>query len=299
MDPEKPSGINKWTLPAGSKVIDLALGRQHTLILVQEPYSIRSLWGAGSNHFGQLLSPHLGRSVVSLHRLYSSCDVLKVAVGMDHSVLLHENGTVSTAGWSSDGQCGRGHQEEQFNFNQSMEAFWDDTLVVDISAGADHSLALTESGQVYAWGNSEYGQCCNGEKVPQLSVPKRVAHQAGWIQSIRTCASSTLLQNRKKEWWYYGMENAQGIRLPLNDMLSKGGNTFLSTSHHNFLNIQADAIFKGKSKFQLDMKLPRAPLMVSHLMEYSPMNSNLLIEFEHKEIFISLLNQTQESITSF
>uniref|UniRef100_UPI003B75C91C RCC1 domain-containing protein n=1 Tax=Nesterenkonia muleiensis TaxID=2282648 RepID=UPI003B75C91C len=49
----------------------------------------------------------------------------------------------------------------------------DETEIVDIAAGQDHSLAVTSSGEVYAWGSNFYGQLGDGTTENRYS-PVRV-----------------------------------------------------------------------------------------------------------------------------
>ena len=50
--------------------------------------------------------------------------------------------------------------------------YFDGKLVVDVVAGNHHTLALTDSNELYAWGDGRYGQCGYGEfestPIPQL-----------------------------------------------------------------------------------------------------------------------------------
>lgn len=46
--------------------------------------------------------------------------------------------------------------------------------VVDISLKYNHILALTSSGEVYAWGDNEFGQCGLGSNEKIIRKPTRV-----------------------------------------------------------------------------------------------------------------------------
>lgn len=52
-------------------------------------------------------------------------------------------------------------------------------LSVSVSAGADHVLALGSDGNVYAWGNNEYGQLGMAGTTASLSIPTVVAELQG------------------------------------------------------------------------------------------------------------------------
>ena len=70
-------------------------------------------------------------------------DVIQVAAGAFHSLGLTRAGTVVAAGLDLDGQC------------QVSE--WTD--VVSVAAGLRHSVALTRDGRVLAAGDDSFGQC--------------------------------------------------------------------------------------------------------------------------------------------
>ena len=45
--------------------------------------------------------------------------------------------------------------------------------ITDVSMGRSHCIALTESGDVYTWGNNQYGQIGNGTQEA-VTEPVRV-----------------------------------------------------------------------------------------------------------------------------
>ena len=48
-----------------------------------------------------------------------------------------------------------------------------------VSAGYDHSLALTSTGEVYSWGNGGYGQLGHGDSSLCISTPELIAGLSG------------------------------------------------------------------------------------------------------------------------
>lgn len=81
------------------------------------------------------------------------------ACGRGHTLLLTESGTVYAAGENRLGQCGHENLKGLAVFklvNGIKEK------VQDVKCGAEFSVALTESGKVYAWGSPQYGQLGNG-----------------------------------------------------------------------------------------------------------------------------------------
>ena len=47
--------------------------------------------------------------------------------------------------------------------------------MIQIACGDDHCLALTKGGQLYSWGDNQYGQLGNGPAVgKKVSVPSPI-----------------------------------------------------------------------------------------------------------------------------
>ncbi len=70
-------------------------------------------------------------------------DIVTVAAGLYHALLLHADGSVTGIGDNEHGQ---------------IEVPADLPPIVDIAAGYHHSLALTETGRVVAWGDNDAGK---------------------------------------------------------------------------------------------------------------------------------------------
>lgn len=77
--------------------------------------------------------------------------IVDIAAGGMHSVCLTESGEVITFGCNDEGALGRPTTEEGSEcIPQKVDI---PERIVQISAGDSHSAALSESGQVYVWGN--------------------------------------------------------------------------------------------------------------------------------------------------
>ncbi|GBM50060.1 Regulator of chromosome condensation [Araneus ventricosus] len=121
--------------------------------------SVKSVSGKvfvmGENDVGQL---GFGEEVETKKRpavLELPYSITSIAAGGMHSVCLTESGEVITFGCNDEGALGRitanGAEEASPGRVEIPEK------VIQISAGDSHSSALTESGQVYVWGNFRSG----------------------------------------------------------------------------------------------------------------------------------------------
>lgn len=80
---------------------------------------------------------------------------IAVQAGFNHSMVLHEDGTVTSFGLNNYGQLGRATMADSTSEPGLVDGLTD---VVQLAAGADSSFALTASGQVYGWGRNDQGQ---------------------------------------------------------------------------------------------------------------------------------------------
>lgn len=93
--------------------------------------------------------------------------------GDSHYVILTESGGLFAYGDNSMGQLGLGYvSNQQVSTPTSITNFFpDDDRVVKISALGWHTLALTEKGRVYSWGENDRGQVGNGTSGSPVSTP--------------------------------------------------------------------------------------------------------------------------------
>jgi alpha-tubulin suppressor-like RCC1 family protein len=89
----------------------------------------------------------------------------QVVAGSSHALALTSTGTVYAWGVGIDGQLGDGStQNRDVPTPVALPA---GTVVTHVAAGGDHSLALTSTGQLYAWGDDLHGDLGDGATVPE------------------------------------------------------------------------------------------------------------------------------------
>ena len=97
-------------------------------------------------------------------------NVKTIRCGQDNSFFLTTEGQLYSCGWGADGQTGLGHHD-MVSTPQLVGGDVAGEKIVDLSCAADCVLALSDKGEVFGWGNSEYRQLAMLTDTPQISVP--------------------------------------------------------------------------------------------------------------------------------
>jgi alpha-tubulin suppressor-like RCC1 family protein len=150
----------------------VAAGPSHSLALLQDG----TVWAWGSNMRGQLgngttTGTPLPERVPGLDR------VVSIAAGGEGSFALKGDGTLWAWGENWTGQLGVGSADEEV---LEPTPVLDLTDVVAVAPSYDHTIALTGTGRVWAWGNNRYGQLGDGTTNPS-SVPQEIASLEGIV----------------------------------------------------------------------------------------------------------------------
>lgn len=95
----------------------------------------------------------------------------QVAAGDEHTLAVTAGGAVYAWGTGDSGQLGLGTVTQSLEPSPIDRAAFGDEEVVQVAAGASHSVALTSSGAVYAWGGNERGQLGLGNGVAGSAEP--------------------------------------------------------------------------------------------------------------------------------
>ena len=124
--------------------------------------------------------------------------VRSVAAGHRHSLVLTEAGTVLSFGRGWSGALGHGDELDQLQ--PKVIAALGGLRIAAISAGAGHSLAMTEAGDVLSFGCGSSGQLGHGDtfcrrrpaQILTLAGHRVTSISAGGCHSLVVAASGTL-----------------------------------------------------------------------------------------------------------
>lgn len=171
-------------LPIPGRVVDLALGSEHTCALTDsgEVYC----WGRNYAEASAPFEPELvdlGKPAVSIE------------AGSEHTCAILESGKVRCWGSNTWGQLGTGQSGQPSTGMLLGRALSFIEPVAQLALGFDHSCALLEGGNVHCWGSNLFGQL--GRGFPFGGGPSESAEAApaidlgGAAKSITAHASST------------------------------------------------------------------------------------------------------------
>ena len=158
---------------------DIAAGWTHS-VAVKDGI----VWSWGDNSDGQLGQPDAGRSL--LPRPVKGLDNVITVAASRHTLALTSDGKVFAWGRNSSGQLGNG----KFGLKEKeMRPVLVSGLsdIVAIAAGWEHSLALSRSGIVYAWGSRSHGQL--GDGVCETGKPDAKPSKVSGLQNIVAIAA--------------------------------------------------------------------------------------------------------------
>ncbi|CAG9808552.1 unnamed protein product [Chironomus riparius] len=224
-------------MPFGERfeVIDAAAGYGFSIFAVEptEEHGNYTLYGSGLNTDSQIgYHKHLGiinkpielllypapielpmKSPDEIHR------VIKVGCGRAHTVVLTEQGVIFTLGNNSYGQCARIIIEDE-NYlgsqviNRLIPELFENKRIKDIACGQDHTMFLTENGEVYSCGWSADGQTglgtYNNQELPKL-VEGDIKKEK--IIKLSSTGDAVLAMNDKGEVFGWGNSEYNQILL--------------------------------------------------------------------------------------
>lgn len=157
---------------SGDKINDIACGYGFTIVAAQVEDSSQTALGFGLNSHSQLgyqaSRPGFPLEIVSSPSpiwLPTDEPIVEVACGRSHSLLKNKAGEIFSLGNNSFGQCGRPIVEKEDYF-ASKKVHKIDSLPNDIkqiTCGQDHSLFLSNTGELYSCGWGADGQTGLGD----------------------------------------------------------------------------------------------------------------------------------------
>eukprot|EP01031_Cornospumella_fuschlensis_P037442 gene37442-45470_t len=186
--------LNELTpLVADKHIVQVAVGSRHAL-LVDRDSRVFS-WGFGGDFLrggGQL--GHGDRQACAEPRQISflqdyGAQIREVSCGHAHSVFLTEEGAVLSCGAGEYGRLGTGSTQDA-HLPLPLDALAEHD-VAQVSAGHDHTLALTAEGRVFAWGRNQSGQLGQRDSYLDMYSMEDLPREIDVRPSASTSSSSS------------------------------------------------------------------------------------------------------------
>lgn len=178
------------------EIVSVTCGADHTTAYSLSRVEVYSWgWGdfgrLGHGNSSDLFTP---QPIKALHGL----KIKQIACGDSHCLAVTVDGEVQSWGRNQNGQLGLGTTEDSL-VPQKIQAFQGVSIKM-VAAGAEHTAAVTEDGELYGWGWGRYGNLGLGdrndrlvpEKVSAVDGVKMVTVACGWRHTISVSASGGL-----------------------------------------------------------------------------------------------------------
>ncbi|XP_076456866.1 RCC1-like G exchanging factor-like protein isoform X2 [Babylonia areolata] len=160
--------------PSSTRVRHLGCGRAHTVVVTEDA----GVFSLGSNAYGQCGRPIVEGEDFRKNPLVHAVqglpgDVQQVTCGQDHTIFTTAAGHLYACGLGADGQTGQGHYD-MISTPSRVGGDVEGEKVVQLHGRGDCVLAVSDRGDVFGWGNSEYNQLAMVTDHTQCSTPRRL-----------------------------------------------------------------------------------------------------------------------------
>ena len=205
---------------ADKKVIKIALGYEHVLVLTDEG----QVYSWGHNLFGQLgLGDDSYRSTPQLIQAFNKIKITDIFAGEHVSFCLSAEGKAYAFGINQSGQLGLG-MEIGKQLNPLLIPTLQNEKIVSIACRIFHTLFLNATGEVYSSGTSFGGALGLGAITCSVNTPTLITSLATQkIKKIATGSNYSMCLSEQGEVYAFG-SNTTSNQLGLSNEQMKGDN---------------------------------------------------------------------------
>ena len=211
-------------------IIDIAAGLYHAVAL--DEYG--NLWAWGNNSYGQIGDNTTSNRLTPV-AVPNISNVVEIASGNYHNLALTADGKVYSWGSNAYGQIGDGSNTTTYPYKRVPTLVPGLTDVVAIGAGSNNCFALRENGEIWTWGDNQYGKLGDGtttnRNIPVLSqmtinIPSTAPaspvidvqpvggnFMAGQIANLNVMASTPDAGSLSYQWYSNTSESTSGATL--------------------------------------------------------------------------------------
>lgn len=173
-------------LPINVQIDKIATGWGHTLFLTKDPSLVYS---CGWNAYGQLGIGNNTEQLTPVPVIFPpTVKIVGIYAGMDYSMFISSTGQVYACGKNTNGQLGIGGTE---NYAVPTLISGLQQKIKYISSQYEHSMFVTENGEVYSCGRNDHGQLGLGDTT-DYDVPQKIERLEEPIKKVCTGIGHTI-----------------------------------------------------------------------------------------------------------
>ncbi|XP_034946431.1 probable E3 ubiquitin-protein ligase HERC4 isoform X2 [Chelonus insularis] len=187
-----------------TKIKEIACGNNYTIVITEDG----EIFSCGNNDYGQL-GHDKPRKKLQLILGLEAFVFRKAACGACHTLAVNEWGQLFSWGCNSDGQLGL-NSYVQIETTPKMVKALGTNVVIQVACGYKHAIALTNNGELYAWGSNDEGQLGIGPEVKAELKPKLVSSLAAMPIAFIACGGSHTIVVSKSGAIYVWGKNTFG-----------------------------------------------------------------------------------------
>jgi len=208
---QRPTRLGK-EMYGGSSAVMVSCGRNHTLVLT----AMGLVWSCGSGGYGRLgHGDTVDKLVLTLvvTEGFRGAQIVMVAAGGVHSVVLGAAGRVWTWGHGNDGKLGNNDEENRLVPTLLAGEALGGAAAVLVAAGRHHTVAVTLEGELWVWGYGLYGQLGLGDDANRLAptlVGVEVAFGGSPVLTVACGDFHSLVVTKDGALWTFGNDGALG-----------------------------------------------------------------------------------------
>ncbi|KAI9499339.1 regulator of chromosome condensation 1/beta-lactamase-inhibitor protein II [Zychaea mexicana] len=196
------------------EIVDVVCGGMHTIATTREG----RVWSWGCNDQGALGRSGEEYEPARVENLDNE-HIVKVACGDSVTIALNDEGRLFCWGTfrSSEGALGFSKEQDVQKIPAVFEPLSKETIV-DIAAGADHCVALTNDGRVYTWGNGQQYQL--GRRISERHKKNALMPETLRLRNIKAIGAGayhSFALSHNNELYVWGFNNFQQCGLWTDD----------------------------------------------------------------------------------
>ena len=220
-------------MPKGKKIVQTANSNGYSLALSADG----TVYTWGRNEYGQLgngvtaTNSPVPVAVKTAGTPMEGKTIVQISAKVWYALALASDGTVYSWGFNSWGQLGNGTSGTANNASAPVAVKTAGTpmegkTIVQVAAGATHSLALATDGTIYAWGKNEYGQLGNDSTINSpipvavktagtpMDGKKIIQIHAGYEHSLALASDGTVYAWGRNNSGQLGKNDATDAHIP-------------------------------------------------------------------------------------